>query len=82
MSDTLARRFTARAAALQHKAYDRDFIRELDELLSSPNFEERNAERDWRKFVDTELRSIWPHLDKAMRLAIYLTALGAELGSC
>lgn len=75
MNEVLARRFTLRAAKIQERTYDRAFIQEIDDLLLFPRFEDKSG---WQRYVDDEIKDIWTQLDKAMRLAIYLTATKAH----
>lgn len=75
MSDILARRLADRAAEVLHRSYERLFLEELDELLAAPLFDTTG---DWHDFVDPAVQKIWPQLDKAARLAVYLTALQAH----
>ncbi len=75
MSDLLARRLANRIASVQGRPFDREFLRELDDLMVEPHFEEKEG---WQRFVDIDMRVIWYQIDKSVRLAVYLTALKAH----
>ncbi len=76
MSDILARRLTVRAAEVHARTYDRAFVQEMDDLMLAPPF--GNGENEWHRFVDPDIQKIWHQLEKAVRLAVYLTALKAH----
>jgi hypothetical protein len=74
MSEILGRRLTLRAAEITGRKYDRAFVNEIEALLANLPPAPVTDPKDWRFYVDQELVTVWPTLDKSHRLAVYITA--------